>query len=144
MGICRSFRQKSEHISNENLDRRGHTKLNLATHQTMDQGEFVRKRCASPLPNRKDVNVMATWVVTVPKDLPEQEHKAFFQASYDFLQQRYGRENVVSAYVHMDEVTPHMHFAFVPVKHGFKEDKKTPIFRQNIAKSFCQRGIEPP
>ena len=106
----------------------------------MDQGEFVRKRCAEVhCQNRKDVNVMATWVVTVPKDLPEQEHKAFFQASYDFLQQRYGRENVVSAYVHMDEVTPHMHFAFVPVKHGFKEDKKTPIFRQNIAKFLPKR-----
>ena len=29
---------------------------------------------------------------------------------------RYGGEkNVISSYVHMDEITPHMHFAFVPV-----------------------------
>lgn len=74
------FDRKAEHISNENLDReRTHLNYNLATHQTMDQGEFVRKRCAEVhCQNRKDVNVMATWVVTVPKDLPEQEHKAFF------------------------------------------------------------------
>jgi hypothetical protein len=26
----------------------------------------------------------------------------------------------------MDETTPHMHFAFIPVKHGFKTDKKNP------------------
>ena len=75
--------------------------------------------------------------------MPEQEHKAFFQASYDFLQQRYGRENVVSAYVHMDEVTPHMHFAFVPVKHGFKEDKKNPDisteYRKVSAKEVLNR-----
>lgn len=139
------FDRKAEHISNENLDReRTHLNYNLATHQTMDQGEFVRKRCAEVhCQNRKDVNVMATWVVTVPKDLPEQEHKAFFQASYDFLQQRYGRENVVSAYVHMDEVTPHMHFAFVPVKHGFKEDKKNPDisteYRKVSAKEVLNR-----
>lgn len=69
---------------------------------------------------------MCDWVVTAPKDLPEREYKAFFEASYDFLKKRYGLENVVSAYVHMDEVTPHMHFAFVPVKHGFKQDKKNP------------------
>ena len=122
------FDRRAGHISNENLNReRTHFNYNLAIHQTMEQGEFVRKRCAEVhCQNRKDVNVMVSWVVTAPKDLPEQEHKAFFQASYDFLQQRYGRENVVSAYVHMDEVTPHMHFAFVPVKHGFKQDKKNP------------------
>ena len=26
-----------------------------------------------------------------------------------------GEKNVISSYVHMDEITPHMHFAFVPV-----------------------------
>lgn len=39
----------------------------------------------------------------------------FFQAAYDFLADRYGRENVISATVHMDEKTPHMHFNFVPI-----------------------------
>ena len=122
------FDRRAEHISNENLDRtRTHLNYNLATHQTMDQGEFVRKRCSEVhCQNRKDVNVMVSWVVTAPKDLPVNEQRAFFQASYDFLKNRYGLENVVSAYVHMDEVTPHMHFAFVPVKHGFKQDKKNP------------------
>lgn len=116
------FDRRAEHISNENLDRtRTHLNYNLACHQQMDQGEFVRQRCAEVrCQNRKDLNVMVTWVVTAPKDLPEWEHKQFFKASYDFLQERYGKENVVSAYVHMDEVTPHMHFAFVPVT----EDKK--------------------
>lgn len=133
------FDRRAEHISNENLDReRTHLNYNLATHQTMDQGEFVRKRCAEVrCQNRKDVNVMATWVVTVPKDLPEQEHKAFFQASYDFLQQRYGRENVVSAYVHMDEITPHLHYAWVPIvedkrRGGYKLSAKEAVNRRDL------------
>ena len=122
------FDRKAENISNENLDRtRTHLNYNLAVHQQMDQGEFVRKRCSEVhCQNRKDVNVMVSWVVTAPKDLPEQEHKAFFQASYDFLKKRYGMENVVSAWVHMDEVTPHMHFAFVPVVRTFKQDRTNP------------------
>lgn len=120
------FDRKAENISNENLDRtRTHLNYNLATHQQMDQGEFVRQRCSEVrCQNRKDVNVMVSWVITAPKDLPEQEQRAFFQASYDFCKKRYGLENVVSAYVHMDEVTPHMHFAFVPVVRTFKQDKK--------------------
>lgn len=139
------FDRRAEHISNEKLDRaRTHLNYNLATHQQMDQGDFVRKRCSEVrCQNRKDVNVMASWVVTVPKDLPEREHGKFFEATYDFLKNRYGIENVVSAYVHMDEVTPHMHFAFVPVKHGFKEDKKNPRisteYRKVSAKDVLNR-----
>ena len=41
--------------------------------------------------------------------------KEFFQDAYDFLVERYGEENVISATVHLDEATPHMHFNFVPV-----------------------------
>lgn len=137
------FDRKAEHISNENLDRtRTHLNYNLATHQKMDQGEFVRQRCSEVrCQNRKDVNVMVSWVVTAPKDLPEAEHKAFFQASYDFLKKRYGMENVVSAWVHMDEVTPHMHFAFVPVCRTFKEDRKNPDVSTEVHKVSAKEVV---
>lgn len=137
------FDRKAEHISNENLDRtRTHLNYNLATHQQMDQGEFVRQRCSEVrCQNRKDVNVMVSWVVTAPKDLPEAEHKAFFQASYEFLQKRYGKENVVSAYVHMDEVTPHMHFAFVPVCQTFKKDRKNPDISTEVHKVSAKEVV---
>lgn len=116
------YDRSAKNIGNENLDRtRTHLNYNLAVHQQMDQVEFVRQRCSEVrCQNRKDVNVMCSWVVTVPKDLPMREHEQFFAESYGFLEKRYGKENVISAYVHMDEVSPHMHFAFVPVT----EDKK--------------------
>lgn len=41
--------------------------------------------------------------------------RKFFEDSYHFMCDRYGKENVISATVHMDERTPHMHFNFVPV-----------------------------
>ena len=133
------FDRKVEHISNENVDRtRSHLNYNLAAHQQMEQGEFVRQRCSEiRCQNRKDVNVMVSWIVTAPKDLPKQAEPAFFQAAYDFLENRYGRSNVVSAYVHMDEVTPHMHFAFVPVtedrkRGGYKVSAKEVINRRDL------------
>lgn len=56
---------------------------------------------------------------TVPKlrkvQYTGEETKRFFELVYLFLTERYGEENVISAYVHMDETTPHMHFLFVPV-----------------------------
>lgn len=120
------FDRTAENISNENLDRaRTYLNYNLALCQQMKQGEFVKKRCSEVhCQNRKDLNVMVSWIITAPKDLPEQEYKVFFQASYDFLKERYGVENVISSWVHMDEVQPHMHFAFVPVVQTLKRDRK--------------------
>ncbi len=46
------------------------------------------------------------------------EIQAFFQRAADFLIDRVGRENIVSAVVHMDEKTPHLHLTFVPLTKG--------------------------
>ena len=49
------------------------------------------------------------------KKLSPEDSKRFFEVSKEFLTQFVGEENVVSAMVHMDEKTPHMHFLHVPV-----------------------------
>ena len=115
-------------FGNQEIDTsKSHLNYNLAAaDQRGRQGEFVKKRCSEvKMQNRADVNVMCSWVVTVPKEVQPDETKVFLQETYNFLSNRYGKENVVSAYVHMDEVTPHMHFAFVPVV----KDKKKDIYK---------------
>lgn len=67
------------------------------------------------LSKRSDINVMCDWVVTLPSDVSSDKAGEFFKHSYDFMCDRYGKKNVISAWVHMDETTPHMHFSFVPV-----------------------------
>ena len=73
---------------------------------------------------RADVNTLVDCVVTLPKDVPEDRSKEFFQTVFEFLCDQHGRRNVIAAAVHMDETTPHLHFAFIPVvpdeKHGYK------------------------
>lgn len=68
---------------------------------------------------RKDAVVMAQCLVTSDRDffnnLSQQDIRKFFEESYNWLCERYGKDNVISATVHMDEKTPHMHFNFVPV-----------------------------
>lgn len=123
--------EKSGYIirGNENIDAsKTHLNYNLAEkEQSLPQIDFIHKRLSEvKVQNRKDVNVLCDWVITAPKDLPPNEYRKFFEESYQFLNMKYGKENVVSAYVHMDETTPHLHYAFIPVKHGFKENKKNP------------------
>lgn len=114
----------------------GNTDINLEkTHLNYNLGpagsqlDILKKRLSEVrVLKRADVNVMCDWIVTLPAyriqsetQLSEEEvEKLFFKRVYQFLTDRYGKRNVVSAYVHMDEITPHIHFSFVPVT----EDKK--------------------
>ena len=109
--------------------------------QPLNQLDFIHQRLSEiRVQNRKDVNVMVDWVVTLPRSLNNQgpvDEDKFFREAYNFLSERYGKENVISAYVHMDETTPHMHFAFVPVaedkkRDGFKLSAKEVVNRQDL------------
>lgn len=78
----------------------------------------------------KNTNVLSDWVVTLPRRAEFDDdgaamaagfrdtgdaRRAFFDESFRFLSDLVGRENVVGAWIHMDETRPHMHFAFTPV-----------------------------
>lgn len=112
---------------------------NLAVEdQPLKQLDFVHKRLSEVrCLKRKDVNVLYDWVITMPKDLAEEYREPFFKAAYAFFANKYGHKNVVSAYVHMDEAQPHMHFAFVPVvkdqkRDGWKLSAKEAITRADL------------
>ncbi|MBD3796105.1 MAG: plasmid recombination protein, partial [Epsilonproteobacteria bacterium] len=119
-------------FGNEDIDTsRTHLNYNLAPELNKTHLEKIDEIISSnnyKIQNRKDVNVMCSCVITLPKDLLKESsefQREFFQKSYDFLSGRYGKENVISAFVHNDETTPHMHFAFVPVV----KDKKKDIYK---------------
>jgi hypothetical protein len=68
---------------------------------------------------RKDAVYMCGVIVSAGKgffdDAGEAEQRAFFAESLRFFEGKYGAKNVVEAVVHMDEATPHMHLALVPM-----------------------------
>lgn len=112
--------EKGEYVKFGNQDIKpelSHLNYNLAPERNISHAEYVKQRTSEVYClNRKDVNVMCSWAVTLPKDFPAEQQEEFFKKTYDFLKDRYGgEENVISSYVHLDENRPHMHFAFVPV-----------------------------
>lgn len=58
-------------------------------------------------------------IITVPKDQFEKwgidKSKEYLKEVYNYFCKEFGAENVISAKVHLDETTPHMHLHFVPV-----------------------------
>ena len=133
--------EKGDYIKfgNQDIDlNRTHLNYNLAPEH--DQIDFIRQRIGEvKCQKRADVNVMCDWVVTVPAELDRGHLRDFFKASYEFLEERYGRENVISAYVHMDETTPHMHFAFIPVVKDKKKDIYKVSAKQLLTKTELKR-----
>ena len=117
---------------------------NLAPkHENMTDYEFMKNRCESlKILKRSNVNWMASWVITIPADY-EGSQEMFFKEAYNFMENRYGKENVISAYVHLDETSPHMHFCFVPVifdtkKQEYKVNGKVCINRTELQKIHPQ------
>ena len=108
---------------------------------------------------RKDATVMTSTIVTSDKGffdkLPLEEQRRFFEEAYNFLKECYGEKNIVSAVVHMDETTPHMHLTAVPLTDDGKLSAKTIIdrkFLRHIQKAIpellqskgfdIERGVE--
>lgn len=66
--------------------------------------------------------------------LTPEETRRFFEESKAFLTEFVGAENVVSAMVHMDEKTPHMHFFHVPVTQDGRLNANKIYTRQSLRK----------
>lgn len=123
---------KEEYVKfgNQDIDiSRTHLNYNLGPEREIGQVEFIQKRISEVrCLNRDDVKILCSCVVTLPREneygekmeYTDDQIRNFFDEAYKQLRDQHGEENVVSCYVHMDETTPHMHFAFVPVV----EDKK--------------------
>ena len=120
-------------LANKDIDiNRSQYNYNLAqSMQPLRPEEFISKRLNEVKHiNRKDIVVMVDWIVTLPKNLTEDDEQKFFESVFNFMKQEYGQDNIVSAWVHKDEKTPHIHVGFVPV-----------IIDNNIEKLNCKKLI---
>lgn len=124
---------------NQDIDpERTHLNYNLAPMR--EQMPYLKKRLEEVhCLKRDDVNVMCDWVVTAPKELPAEHQREFFEVVYKHLADKYGEKNVISAYVHMDEKQPHMHFAFVPVVYDVKKGKEKVSAKEALNRSQLKR-----
>lgn len=108
------------------------------TDQPLHTLDFLHKRMSEiKVLKRANVNVMCDWVITAPESLTPEELPLFFSECYKFLTERYGRENVITAPVHMDETSPHIHYAFVPVV----TDKKKGIPKLSAKERITRKDL---
>ena len=113
-------RQKEKYASNPDIDT-SRSKYNF--HIVKPEGRyyhFIQKRieeagCRTRKDSTRFVDTLITASPEFFKGKSPKTVQAFFQRAGDFLIDRVGRENIISAVVHMDEKTPHLHLTFVPL-----------------------------
>ncbi len=78
-------------------------------------------------------NVACEYIITASPDffegLADDEIKRYFETAYKFVCnfKNLGEQYVISAKVHMDESTPHMHLVYLPVVHTLDKKSGKPI-----------------
>lgn len=116
INILRHNERSIKHPSNPDIDRsRTHLNYSLLDRDVSDREYYLQRLHSVHCHKRTDVKTLCNWIVTAPLDLAEEDQEQFFRAVKDFINDRYGEENVCSAWVHLDEQTPHAHISFLPV-----------------------------
>lgn len=116
---------------------RTHLNYSLSPERNMTDYEYLKKRLGEVeiANDRQDRVYMSGWVITKPVDLNGEYEDIFFEECYNFLKDRYGEKNVISANVHKDESgQPHMHFCFAPITEYTPNEnlvKVVEYFKQN-------------
>ncbi len=125
-GIYRHNERKNTNYSNKDIDKtKSKENYSIKSPSTTYTKLFKQIKELYNLKGQiKSVsNVACEYIITSDKDffdnIGEEETKRFFKSAYSFVcnYKNLGEQYILSAKVHMDEKTPHMHLVFIPVIH---------------------------
>lgn len=125
-GIYRHNERRNKNYSNANIDKeKSYLNYSIKSPQYSYEKEFDLMREKYKLKGQIKVvsNIACEYIITSDKEffetIGEEETKRYFETAYQFVTQYkdLGEQYIMSAKVHMDEETPHMHLIFLPVVH---------------------------
>lgn len=153
--ILNENNRTAEKYKNDVDKTRTHLNWHYGSDDTHTIVDGIKTRCKNIMGDRKlqaKTNIMSTWCLTYPAELCYQvawntgkqdpdtgediikmrnvpidpaHCRKYFDTAYEFVCERYGKDNVMSCFVHMDETTPHIHMNFVPEATSRKTGQKT-------------------
>ncbi|MBO3424751.1 plasmid recombination protein [Clostridium perfringens] len=124
VGLQRHNQRENKNYSNQDIDKSmSNLNFDLVNSQKIS---FIKKvkdiidtKKTTKRAIRKDAVTYCECIISSDNDffrkLDIEEQQRFFEVSLKFLENRIGKDNIISANVHLDETTPHMHLGFVPM-----------------------------
>lgn len=102
----------------------------------VDIEKYINENKSSSRAIRKDAVLINEWIITSDKTffdkLSPEETKKYFETAVDYFADKFGRDNIRYAQVHLDERTPHMHMGVVPFTQDWKLSAKTVFGKETL------------
>ncbi len=141
-GLCNHNERKTENSSNPDIQR-DLTSLNYELHRDTDEKIDYENDVKSLILERyegrklrENTTFAVSFNISSGKEffegMSQEREREFFQANYDLVAEKYGKENIISARVHKDEETPHMHLVLVPFTQDNRLSAKELFDRGNL------------
>ena len=139
-GIYRHNERRNKNYSNKNINQELsylNYSLKDCKHSYEKEFELIREIYNLKGQIKTVSNIVCEYIITSDKEffnsIGAEETKRYFETAYEFVceYKSLGEQYILSAKVHMDEETPHMHLVFIPVVHT--QDKKG----NNVDKIAC-------
>ena len=130
-GIYRHNERRNKNYSNKNINPElSHLNYSLkdCKHSYEKEFDLIKEKYNLKGQIKTVSNIACEYIITSDKEyfnsIGMDETKRYFETAYKFVceYKNLGEQYILSAKVHMDEETPHMHLVFIPVVHT--KDKK--------------------
>ena len=130
-GIYRHNERKNKNYSNKNINEELsylNYSLKDCTHSYEKEFDLLKEKYNLKGQIKTVSNIACEYIITSDKEffdnIGEEETKRYFETAYKFVceYKDLGEQYILSAKVHMDEESPHMHLVFIPIVHT--KDKK--------------------
>ena len=127
MGIYRHNERKNTSYTNKNINhQKSCQNYSIKSCDTNYLKKFDQIRQDYDLKGwiKKNSNIVCEYIITSDEDffksIGKDETQRYFKTAYEFVKnyKNLGEKYILSANVHLDEVTPHMHLTFIPVVHS--------------------------
>ncbi|OVY48501.1 MobV family relaxase [Clostridium autoethanogenum] len=147
-GLQKHEQRENKNYSNKSVDLQ-RTKFNydLANNKKINYlnraDEIINSQRVSKKAVRKDAVIAIGVIVSSDKDffdkLDKTKQDKFFRDSLDYFKENFSDKNIISANIHLDESTPHMHLNFVPMTSDGCLSAKKVITKAKLRE--LQRGL---
>lgn len=150
-GIQKHVQRENKNYENLDIDlEKSHLNYDLVNDEPIEFNSMIDEKIEENYTGNRKIRSDAVkhvdGIITSDNEFfdfkSQQQIQAFFEDSKQFLEDEYGKDNLLYATVHMDEKTPHMHYGVVPITDDGRLSAKQVVGNKKALTEFQDRFNE--
>lgn len=147
-GIQKHVQRENKNYENLDIDlEKSHLNYDLVNDEPIEFNSMIDEKIEENYTGNRKIRSDAVkhvdGIITSDNEFfdfkTQEEIQAFFEDSKQFLEDEYGKDNLIYATVHMDEKTPHMHYGVVPITDDGRLSAKDVVGNKKALTEFQDR-----